>query len=429
LISSSGLNTLNGGIGNDTLEVSSVYASILNGDDGDDTLKIHTGSNNTLDGGAGNDTLDGGAGNNTAMYSGNRSDYTITKNDTDSSYTIVDNRTHSPEGTDKVLNVQSFNFGGTVISAADLVNQAPITSPVSISTVENSAILIPIVTNYVNDPDGNVVSIDSFTGISLSWADDSSSETLINPITKKAVDLSNLSVKITTSTDGGSLYITPPAELDWMTAGQKLVATGSYTVKDSSGLTSSDSVTLNIVGSTTDKGKNLTGSNGNDLMIGVDNAEDVLQGGNGRDSLSGLGGTDVLYGGNGDDNINGGAGIDYLHGDNGNDVINGGTEGDIIFGGKGNDQLTGDVGSDHFVFESQLGSDTVTDFNLADGDKLYFVDLFTSAQQPTPENFVATYVTDTGNDLLISLPSGSIILSGVADTTGLSNAILFVMPV
>jgi Ca2+-binding RTX toxin-like protein len=174
---------------------------------------------------------------------------------------------------------------------------------------------------------------------------------------------------------------------------------------------------------------NLNGGNGDDSLVGnaTNNAEDVLNGGNGNDNLSGYGGTDALYGGNGDDKLSGGAGIDYLYGDNGNDTLDGGLDGDFLFGGKGNDVLTGGAGADKFVFAPQGGSDRITDFKLAEGDKLFFADFFSTAI--TVDAFLQKYVTDIGNDLLISLQGTQIVVVGVQNVADLAGAISFGVPV
>ncbi|HJU99037.1 MAG TPA: Ig-like domain-containing protein [Burkholderiaceae bacterium] len=325
------------------------------------------------------------------------------------------------------------SFGNASQQAVTLgvtdVNEAPTASPVSLTTIENAMITTSLV-NAASDVDaGDTLTFAlGASTVSLSWSPDSTLQSLINPITHAAVNLSTLSAQATLSADGSTLTIATPAELDWMSTGQAIRATLSYTVTDHGGLSGTDSIALLINGSTADKGVNLVGGNGNDVLSGntTNNAEDVLQGGNGNDTLSGYGGTDALYGGNGDDRLAGGAGIDYLYGDLGNDTLDGGTEGDYLFGGKGNDTLTGGGGADKFVFEPQFGNDRITDFHLAEGDKLYFADILSTPM--TADAFVAKYVTDTGNDLLISLPGGSIVLVGVASVSGLAAAINFGMP-
>ncbi len=311
------------------------------------------------------------------------------------------------------------------------VNEAPVASPDSVSTIENAPIS-SLISDFTFDQDAGDKLLLSFNSnsVSLTWAngDPNAPTTLVNPVTHATVDLSSLHTQASISADGASITLAPPAELDWLVTGQAVKAVFNYTVTDLGGLASSDSVTLFMAGSTGDKGLNLSGGNGNDILSGnaTNNAEDVLQGGNGNDTISGYGGTDALYGGNGDDKLYGGAGIDYLYGDSGNDTLDGGTEGDFLFGGKGNDILTGGAGADKFVFEPQYGNDRILDFNIAEGDKLYFADFFSTPM--TADAFVAKYVTDTGNDLLISLPGGSIVLVGVPSISGLAGAIAFGMP-
>ncbi|MFZ2450685.1 MAG: calcium-binding protein [Methylovulum miyakonense] len=90
---------------------------------------------------------------------------------------------------------------------------------------------------------------------------------------------------------------------------------------------------------------NITGTRGNDILIGGDydhNAgnpgnpydDDQLYGGDGDDRLEGRGGDDRLSGGNGNDILIGGAGKDELFGDAGDD---------IIYGGSG-DNIRDDIG-------------------------------------------------------------------------------------
>ena len=95
----------------------------------------------------------------------------------------------------------------------------------------------------------------------------------------------------------------------------------------------------------------------------------VLEGGNGKDSLSGGLGNDVLSGGNGQDTLVGLAGDDSLQGGNGKDLFD---------GGPGDDTLIGGNGRDTFVIASGEGIDMIEDFSndligLADG--LSFNDL------------------------------------------------------
>jgi Ca2+-binding RTX toxin-like protein len=129
----------------------------------------------------------------------------------------------------------------------------------------------------------------------------------------------------------------------------------------------------------------ITGSAFNDTLNGG-NEQDGLDGGNGHDSLNGGNGDDTLIGGDGNDTLNGVSGTDSLIGGNGTDSLNGGLGNDTLIGGDGTDtligaggtdSLTGGAGADRFAYTANnQGVDTITDFTIADGDRL----AFTSAQ-------------------------------------------------
>ncbi|MBN8088060.1 VWA domain-containing protein [Vibrio vulnificus] len=104
---------------------------------------------------------------------------------------------------------------------------------------------------------------------------------------------------------------------------------------------------------------------------------DIAHGGGGDDRIYGQGGVDLMFGGSGNDQLYGGEGNDGLRGGTGNDTLDGGAGNDILIGGLGNDILTGGDGADIFKWvDMEIASDRVTDFNVAQGDKLDFSDLF-----------------------------------------------------
>ena len=104
------------------------FADFLSGLGGDDALWGHGGSD-FLYGGAGNDTLRGGDGADTAIYSGNRADYTITYNSATQTFTLVDTRGGSPDGTDTATGIETFSFDGVSYTAEELL-APPNTAPV-----------------------------------------------------------------------------------------------------------------------------------------------------------------------------------------------------------------------------------------------------------------------------------------------------------
>lgn len=114
--------------------------------------------------------------------------------------------------------------------------------------------------------------------------------------------------------------------------------------------------------------ENAKGGNGNDEVTG-NGANNGLWGGNGRDSMNGGNGKDRIYGQGGNDTIYGGGANDRLYGNKGKDTIDGGSGKDTIDGGEGNDILTGGGGLDVFTFSNNFGTDTITDFNWANGNE------------------------------------------------------------
>ena len=85
---------------------------------------------------------------------------------------------------------------------------------------------------------------------------------------------------------------------------------------------------------------------GNINTITATGVDTVIYGGDGGDTLTGLGGNDTLFGQAGNDTLNGGAGNDILAGGVGNDMLNGGSGDDTIRWnvGNGRDFMDGQAG-------------------------------------------------------------------------------------
>ena len=98
-------DTITGGSGNDS----------ITGESGNDSIDGGIG-NDSIQGMFGNDIIDGGAGaGDTVIFSGNRADYTVALNG--STYTVVDNRAGSPNGTDAVTGVENFQFADGIFTS------------------------------------------------------------------------------------------------------------------------------------------------------------------------------------------------------------------------------------------------------------------------------------------------------------------------
>ena len=103
----------------------------------------------------------------------------------------------------------------------------------------------------------------------------------------------------------------------------------------------------------------IDGGDGKDLLTGG-GGRNLILGGSGNDVLYGDGGDDVLLGGTGNDDLFGGSGNDVLVGGDGNDVLRGGTGRDVLIGSQDDDCLDG--GADEDVL---IGGVTIHDNNVA----------------------------------------------------------------
>ncbi|UPJ29862.1 M10 family metallopeptidase C-terminal domain-containing protein [Bradyrhizobium sp. CW1] len=126
-----------GGSGNDTI-IGNAIANALTGGSGNDTLT----------GGGGNDTITGGSGTDTAVYLGDRTNYTISYNSATQTFTLVDQRSGSPDGTDTVAGVEIFQFADGTVSNGTLVDQ------LTVSVIESlgSTSLVQAGGNYYFNP-------------------------------------------------------------------------------------------------------------------------------------------------------------------------------------------------------------------------------------------------------------------------------------
>jgi len=96
----------------------------------------------------------------------------------------------------------------------------------------------------------------------------------------------------------------------------------------------------------------LTGSDGDDILLGLTGA-DKMDGGSGSDLLFGGAEADSLAGGDGDDTLWGGAGADTLTGGAGNDVLIGGNDADVYHfdAGFGNDTVKASANNANDIIE------------------------------------------------------------------------------
>jgi Ca2+-binding RTX toxin-like protein len=154
------------------------------------------------------------------------------------------------------------------------------------------------------------------------------------------------------------------------------------------------------------------GLDGNDTII-AGNESDYVDGGNGNDIISDLGGLvgDHFIGGSGNDVLSAIAGDDWLEGGTGNDALSGGNDNDYLDGGTGKDLLDGDDGNDTLIADGSF-ADGFDQLFGGNGNDVYVLSGF---------NF--TIDDDSGIDRLeISLTASLADLAGIENLTLTGNA-------
>lgn len=157
----------------------------------------------------------------------------------------------------------------------------------------------------------------------------------------------------------------------------------------------------------------VNGNKGDDVIVGHSLTGDWLLGGQGNDVINAFQsvGHNILNGNLGADTLSGGSGGDSLRGGQGDDTIAGGAAGDWLSGDLGQDTLTGGGGAD--TFHAGASMDQVTDFNLAQGDRV---------QLDAGVTYTASQV---GADTVISVAGGGqMVLAGV-QLTSLTDGWIF----
>ncbi|MBD2749435.1 hypothetical protein IC232_22400 [Microvirga sp. BT688] len=292
------------------------HADIISGNSLDNRLR-GDGGNDIIMGRAGNDRIEGGLGNDTVVYGGRRSDYHVDFDNETGEVTIVDQRA-SGDGIDTVLEAESFNFGGTTLNLAQVLNYG---SGIDLSN--------------------GIVAENSKTG------DDVGVLSVANPDATSAytkyVLLNDAGGRFQLGADGRTVEVKNGILLDYETARTHVIKVQAIDERLQKSLTFDLTVVLNDV-----LNENTVGST----------AGDTLSGGASTDTLAGGGGNNVLNAGAGNDKVDGGIGNDR------------------ILGGAGKDLLSGGSGKDVFAFAnkdtgaSKATADTITDFSGRGGDKI-----------------------------------------------------------
>ena len=386
-----GNDTLDGGSGADTLD-GGAGDDVLIGDSGIDVLSGGAGDD-LLEGGGGRDTLDGGDGSDTASYEGSKARVIVS---------LADGRGRGAAATGDVL-VAVENLIGSPFDD-DLAGDSGSNMLVGgdgADTLDggfgNDMLLGGSGNDTILGGSGNDTVNGNVGGDSISGGDGADSlkgggsgantvsggdgdDTVAGGVGADSLDGGAGNDRLTgfrgsDILDGGAGDDTIIAGADADTA---LGGAGNDRVSGNNG----DDVLTGGDGhdrvSGNDGDDSVNGEGGNDRVEGGSGedtvrggiGDDVLTGGNGKDLLQGEAGNDSLYANAGDDSLDGGAGNDILLGGFGNDTLEGGENDDLLSGERGNDVLTGGPGADGFILTGNFDNDTITDFDLDEGDQI-----------------------------------------------------------
>ncbi|MEA3065893.1 MAG: hypothetical protein QOJ27_2345 [Sphingomonadales bacterium] len=206
------------------------------GDNGNDALYGGAGNDfidggngsDLISGGAGNDEIDGGNGQDTLLLAGNRSDYRFLAGP-NGSVIMRDLRSGSPDGTDKLFNMERVEFANGTFKLDDLisVNVAPVAKNDALTLAENAGKtgVTAILLANDSDADGDSLKVASVQGVSAKGA------------------IVTLAADGKVSYDSGSIF----ADLD---TGESATDSFTYTVSDGAGHTATATATVTITGIT-----------------------------------------------------------------------------------------------------------------------------------------------------------------------------------
>lgn len=455
--------SLDGGAGNDMIDANFGPGAennnlVVTAGSGDDIIQSRDdgGNQRLFVGGGGNDTITDHAGFSTAAFEGRRSDYSIV--DQGGGYiTVTDLRTGSPDGGDTLYQVDQLRFADGDFLVANLLSATAPAAPTldlaaesdtgtsntdditsdSTPTLHGTAAAGSTVDVYegtthrgqaIADASGNwsltlgttaladgahvltATATDAMGNVSPASLQLSITVDTVtaNPTIVQASHVSDTLVNLEGTAEAGSqvairdgngnlvAQVTALADGTWSYELETPLMDGDYvycaTATDLAGNVSSTvSTTVSILV----EGQVINGGNGDDTLTGTD-GRDTINGGNGIDTVYGGWAADQLFGGSGDDSIYGGAGGDLLQGENGADRLVGDAGADTLDGGRGDDTLTGGAGYDYFVVDRTSGNDTVTDFTVGE-DSLFL-----------NEDVAVSSIQESGSNTLVNLSNGAV---------------------
>ncbi|MBV7393104.1 calcium-binding protein [Mameliella sediminis] len=338
-----GNDTVQGGSGGDRLE----------GNEGNDLLEGGA-DNDALIGGPGDDTIDGGPGLDLAIYSGRRSEYTVTTYQQGGiRYVQVD----GPEGTDTLTNVERLVFDNRIVQIQTGDGAPPLLGDILFSDGSRRLaddLIFMTVLSGTGSAEGGMGDDTISASIGNSIIDGGPGNDILTGSWLSFAAYSSVAVFSGLRSD----YViqTPQQVLDPI-----VQISGPDGVDQLSGFTALqfDDMTVGIIRATFNFGtlsaNPAIGTLSDDILLGLA-APGRLEGRNGDDTILGGAGDDTILGGDGGsgpdggDLIEAGAGDDLVRGDAGNDTIRGQAGHDTLNGGAGQDILDGGTDLDTASF-------------------------------------------------------------------------------
>jgi len=118
-------------------------------------------------------------------------------------------------------------------------------------------------------------------------------------------------------------------------------------------------------------------------------------------------------------------GKDTMHGNAGNDFLFGNQNDDTLIGDTGNDMMTGGDGADTFVFSANQGEDFITDFSVAQGDRISIAS-GTNGVTTAAQALAHAHTDSSGNAVVDFGGTNYVMLIGVAASMLTTNSFVIV---
>ncbi len=141
-----------------------------------------------------------------------------------------------------------------------------------------------------------------------------------------------------------------------------------------------------------------------------------------------------FFGGSGNDSVVTGGGNDTLNGNAGDDTLSGGGGNDILIGGAGKDTLTGGSGRDSFVFRAnsdfnstRATADVITDFGQAANERMNFAAIDANTNTGANDDFewISTNAfSNTPGELRYVQDGGNTFVEGDTNGDGVADIVL-----